>query len=468
MSVPVLIVAAACATYFVARSILVAGHKRHLKAALRPEAVEPWAHNDIGTEPWTNVTAGAGVTAIDALWELHRIDDEVLEAYDAAHGTKQMTYRQLVAHVQEKFSHGPQALAGEIRRIKGYLGERHLADHLANQGHHVEMANSPNQQGWDAYVDGERVQLKAGLDPSAITQHLAQHPDIPVVTVGEHADHFASNAMVTALPDVSGAVIQETTEQTLDAIDGLDGIEADFPIVTLLVAGARNARLVARGDSDLGTALEYATSDLVGGGGGALLGAKAGGMLGMVAGPVGAAAGAVIGGILGGLAGRSASKEFKERHLRAAQDRLKSALAEYPKAYVAALGIKAESLASHARRVRPTGIRSIVWPKPSHTARRLIAQKYRVWARRCVARRASLAERLSTPVEAADPREPNAQLATELLRADQEPVSSFDTRRTRALIQRESLNVTAELKKLGRVQAASRKSSQAGASEQTA
>ncbi len=132
--------------------------------------------------------ASASVTLADAVFQLHRIDPGVLKAIDAAKGGQAFdNYNQLVKQVESVTSRGESAAQGLVSNYKGYYGEQILADTLRANGHHVEMADSPNQEGWDALVDGQPVQFKVGLGTSGIEEHLAKNPDIPVFTVGEHA-----------------------------------------------------------------------------------------------------------------------------------------------------------------------------------------------------------------------------------------------------------------------------------------
>lgn len=319
-----------------ARSLHVSRLKRLLGQPLPgipPELEEAWLSGP--SAGYGAVLSAGGVTLADAVFQLHRIDPGVLNAIDAAKGGQAFeSYNQLVEQVESVANRGQAAVQGLVSNYKGYYGEQILADTLRAKGHHVEMADSPNQEGWDALVDGQPVQFKVGLGTGGIEEHLIKNPDIPVFTVGEHAETYADNDMVTAVEGTSGSEIQETVEETLEGVDGLDDVAFDFPLVTLMISGAKNARLVAKGQSDGWTAVEYTVADTVAVGGGGALGGKAGAMIGgLVGGPIGAMLGGLIGGIGGAMAGRSLSNDYKEQGLRQAQESLESALAMYPVAY---------------------------------------------------------------------------------------------------------------------------------------
>jgi len=341
----------------------------------------------------------AGATALDAVFQLHRIDPNVLNAIDQAHGSSAFSsYNDLVSHVEAVGSRGEAAFTGMVSQYKGYLGENLMAQHLREQGHHVELATEPNQAGWDALVDGEPVQIKVG-GPETISEHLEKYPDIPVITVAENADKFAGEPMVMAVKELSGESIEEATTQTLQGIDGLDDVGLDFPVVTAVLSGARNLSLVASGDSDLGTAIKYTAADTVGVGAGGAAGAKAGTMIGgAIGGPIGAGIGAVIGGIGGAIMGRKGARHFKEGALREAEERLNCAVSRYPDLYGAALQKKAGVLEQTAREVQPGGLRATIWPSLGDTAGEGIAGKYREWSERCRAWWWELRKRSASPL----------------------------------------------------------------------
>ena len=231
-------------SFLVARGVHVGSLRRQLERRLvdvPPDLAKRWTRDPV-------ILGAAGVTAIDAIHGLSQIDPGVLDAIDAAHGAKAFeSYPELVAHVEGVAGRGDAAFGGMVSQYKGYLGEQTVAEHLRAQGHHVVMPDTPNEAGIDAWVDGQPVQIKSGLDAGGITEHLERYPDVPVITVAEHADAFADEDMVTALPEVSGAALEATTAETLQGIEEFGDFALDIPIITAVISGATNITRVARG-----------------------------------------------------------------------------------------------------------------------------------------------------------------------------------------------------------------------------
>lgn len=68
--------------------------------------------------------------------------------------------------MHDHFLSGVEAsIAGAMERLEGYTAERIVAAHLVAQGHIVEFADIPNQEGWDILVDGHPIQVKCVMDP---------------------------------------------------------------------------------------------------------------------------------------------------------------------------------------------------------------------------------------------------------------------------------------------------------------
>ena len=388
-----------------------------------------------------------GVTTADAIYELSRIDPEVLDAIDQAHGSQAFgSYNDLVNHIEDVASRGDAAVSGLVSQYKGYLGENLVAQHLRGGGHHVEMASTPNQEGWDAIVDGEKVQIKVGLDPDGVSDHLERYPGIPVVTVSEHAEQFADEPMVTAVTELSGESIHEATESTIAGVDGLDDVAFDFPIVTAVLSGTRNLRLVAEGHSDLGTALEYTAADTIGVGAGGAAGAKAGALVGgAVLGPVGSAAGAILGGIGGAIFGRVGAQKYKQKALREAQAHFDAVVNAYPYAYSDALRTKAATLGDTADRFGPRGLRFALWPSFGDIARRNVAGRYREHASKC----AALAESVDLEMEATTTPDDEREAAKRWFFEGPEAAFSKRLQSVSATARAAYKRVVSELKKLG-------------------
>lgn len=323
------------------------------------------------------IAGGETVTIAKALYRLSQIDSGVLESIQTSHGANAFeSYSDLASSVDKLCERGPKALDGAVARYKGYLGEQVLAEHLRDSGHFVELASSPNQEGWDAVLDGHVVQFKAGLHRGPIDEHLERFPDIPVVTVAEHSESFANHEQVVVIEQISGEALEESTRQTLEGIDGLDDFDCAFPIITAVISGGKNVQLLVNGETGIWTALENTGADIAGVGLGGAAGAKAGALIGSVGGPLGVVVGVSVGGFLGALGGRSLMNDFKERHLREAQEEMNEVIEEYPEAYAEALVAKAEAREEYALGIKPRGIRAIFWPSFSDSVRRSVAKRH--------------------------------------------------------------------------------------------
>lgn len=412
-------------------------------AEVPPELAARWRPDPV-------LGGAVAVTALDAIYNLSQIDPGVLDAIDAAHGTRAFeSYPELVGHVQEVAGRGDLAFTGMVSQYKGYVGELTVADHLRAQGHHVELSDTPNEAGVDALVDGQPVQIKSGLDSSAVTEHLEHYPDVPVITVAEHGEVFADAEMVTVLPDVSGAALEATTREALGGMDELAEVGFDMPLITIAISGASNVVQVWRGNRDVATALEFTGADTVGVGGGGFAGAQAGGVMGAaVGGPVGAALGAVAGAVAGSVAGRKLAKVWKERGLREARGQFNAVLAEVPDAMGEALSAKARELAKCSRDAEPRGLRGWLWPDAGWLVRREVSRRYAGWAARCSKFRVRVAH------EAAEASNQGGEAlaalgGTLLQRGSEEPVFSARLQALGSRAKDAAERVQQELRRLG-------------------
>ncbi|OGR13013.1 MAG: hypothetical protein A2341_28145 [Deltaproteobacteria bacterium RIFOXYB12_FULL_58_9] len=432
------------AAYAIARFI----HTARLDSRLAQEIDRPLGSGADDVVTNAAIGAGAAVTTLEAWIELSQIEPGVLDAIDRVHaGGDPQTYAELVGRV-EAASTNDASLAGLVSLYKGHYGEVLVAHELAANGHLIEFADAPNQAGWDLLVDGQQVQVKAGLDAGSITDHLERYPDVPVITVAEHADLAAGLENVTALEGVSGEAIQTATEETLDGVDGLADIGGAFPIFTALISGGKNIKLLAQSKTDIGTALRNTTVDTVGVGGGGFLGAKSGGILGaVIGGPIGAAVGGVLGGIGGAILGRWGAKRFREADLREAQEELERRIGIYAEQYIEALDAKSSSLAERSVRTRP-GLLARLWPSYGTRTRSWIARHYRLWANRCRQNARDLRQQINAEKITKDTV---SKVGRELLGEDKvhEPVFSASLQKTTNAIEKAGNRVLRERQKLG-------------------
>jgi len=318
------------------------------------------------------VVAAGTATALDVLYHLSMIYPGVLDAMERSHGASlPASYAELEEGIAGLARAGDAEWLGMLSRYKGYVGEARLAEWLRDQGHVVELADAPNQEGWDALVDGEPVQLKAGLESGEIARHLEEHPDIPVVTVSEHAGVFGDSVLAA---DVSGREIEAMTASTLEGMVGLDEVGLAFPGFTFFFSGVRNGAGVLKGRKTVTEGLQDTATDTVLIGSGGLMGAKVGAALGAWGGPFVAAPMAIVGGYAGAVVGGKVARWQRTKKFREARDELACAERHAVRAYRAALNAKARALEDLATRVRPS-----LW-------RRLIGRDG-VWIRQRIAER---------------------------------------------------------------------------------
>jgi hypothetical protein len=398
------------------------------------------------------VVAAGTVSSADAIFHLSRIDPSVIDAVDRIYEPDRLnSFRDIVAHLEAKKTAGEAAWDGTLSSYKGALGETLIASELRGAGHHVELAADTSNPGFDALVDGQPVQFKAGLNPESIFEHQIRFPDIPVITVAEHSETFAGNPMVTCLSTVSGETVEQTTSRALEGAIGIDDFVEGVPLVTALVSGIRHFRPCLKGQSDLATAAKYTLADTTGIGVGGAAGAKIGAVIGMGLGPIGAMFGAAIGGVAGALSGRFAAGLYKNRELVAAKETLSRAMARYPDSYVTALQQKQYALQGASERLRgPFRWESLISPSVGDVVRWRGRRAFRKWARSCSEAAARLRARVNEARASQSSQEELDAIARQLLTGGGEPFFSADLKFVAASIAGAERAVTSELKKLGR------------------
>jgi len=329
------------------------------------------------------IIAPVSLSALDAIFHFSRIDPRVLEAIDSAHGKKAFeSYKALSDHVESKAEEGGRHWEGMVNQYKGYFGENLMAGYLGGQGHLVEIPKAPNQEGYDAIVDGQPVQFKSGLNPSAINEHQERFPNIPVFTVQEQGGTFEGNENITALP-ISGQKIEELTEKSLEGIEGQTSSLGEFPAITGVISGGKNLYRVMKGHMSLGEAIKYTGSDVAGVGMGGMIGGALGTGVGIVGGPPGMMIGEIIGTLIGASIGRGLSGQFKGKKLEKAILEVKELFSQYPQPYLKGLKNKASALKEQARGVRKSRKGFWLWPKFSYVVRGEVAKRYEQWGRNC-------------------------------------------------------------------------------------
>jgi len=277
-----------------------------------------------------------------------QVDDHLFPAIGQLtheHVTNMADLGRAIAH-WDSVSQWSEPSAALVAKVKGHLAEFVAADHLQNAGHHVEMAQTSTQPGWDLDVDSVEVNVKSVDHFSSLTRHFSEYPDIPVLVphdtlgVPEGAIHYdgshvadfvsAKEAGATVFVDhaLSNADVSASAEAGLDV--GSGHIHLHIPWITMGISALREGMLLIDGNTDFTRALKNVAIDTAAVGGAGALGAKAGGAIGTFIAPgIGSILGAVIGGIGGALFGRSVANSVKRAPLDAAKGVYDTAVNRY-------------------------------------------------------------------------------------------------------------------------------------------
>lgn len=312
----------------------------------------------------------AGISAYDAAYSLSNLDPRVLAAMNFSTKGGLPSFHDQLLHAELKYSgwfESAQTIEGRLNRLEGYVAEKYVAFHLSKQGHIIDFPPTPNQPGYDLWVDGSPVQVKNTLYPSEVHEHLQNYPDIPVFVNSELADQFLSNPDVTVDFELSHQEIAERTSETIEDITSI-GYSPWIPYVTLALSSFKEGSLLMKGATDPVTVAEHITVDTTTRWAGAWAGAELGALIGSFAGgPIGAGVGGVLGALSGVTMGRSIGNGIKERHLRRAQEEYKTALIEAGYALPVALKAKHHALLKKHKKIqynvqKSNFLKRIFWP----------------------------------------------------------------------------------------------------------
>lgn len=229
-----------------------------------------------------------------------------------------------------------------VHKVGGHVGEAYAADSLQEKGLDVEWAKESNQEGWDLLVNGHEMNVKTVADANTLRQHFNEYPDIPVVIPGDAANipdnaiNIGSDAGIEELnqallegkenlvvvdPSLSGQEIMNQTETATDLLSGSsDVFESYIPMITATLSSYRELKLLFYGHTSIITSFKNVGLDIVGTGGGGVLGAKAGASLGSFLSPIGTVVGGVVGGIFGAIFGRKTTDAAKKAAFKNAFD----------------------------------------------------------------------------------------------------------------------------------------------------
>jgi hypothetical protein len=256
----------------------------------------------------------ATVAAVPLADAIATMNPDVFQAMDrwVVHSSSPWS---LVNYVRDHHATIFAADGGFIDGLKGYVAESIVGDHFAALGHHVVLATTSNQPGWDLLIDNQPFQVKAGMTAVAATRHaLERYPDIPVITDSSAAAHLATldPHAITAVHEIAAKHLEATTTQTLHGLDAIAHVgQVHVPFITIGVSSYLELRLLMQGHTTFQRAVANVAIDAVGVAAGAAVGAKSGAALGAIANAPGIAAGAILGGIVGAFVGKFGATALK-------------------------------------------------------------------------------------------------------------------------------------------------------------
>lgn len=262
---------------------------------------------------------GLDSAAEQMLW-LGQLDGAVLDAVRFAGAGNPNALNELL---QSTAWHAAGDVDGHLARLAGYVAEQQTKLHLLQQGHQVEMPESPTQAGYDLLVDGQPVQVKHAAGPAIIDEHRHLHPDVAVIANVEHAERFQDDPMVWT-------DAQRGYSDPYDAIDGTLEALHDAPFISaaplhLALAGMRHI-CRSRSWKDYGEhVVKDAGASIAFTGGGFWLFS---GVAGMALGPVGVAVAGTLGAMVGSGVGDAVGKAWIGEHIGEKNDAVAERLIE--------------------------------------------------------------------------------------------------------------------------------------------
>lgn len=283
----------------------------------------------------------AGVSLFDVFYNTMKLDPHALRGIAHLHHAENFEKLSDVIGFMKteiiKSSDGQPVWRQMVHKYKGYTGEEVAFDNLAGSGPAIEVPTSGTAPGLDVVVDGKPYNVKVTDNPAYVQERLNKHPDIDVITNREMAEGFQDNPRVIIDPDLSSKEAFHATSETFEGIADLGDLIDNIPLITLAMKMAKNGRKVYRGDIGLVTAAEYVVVETVTLGAGGAIGGKVGLAIGLALAPVTGglsavaipAAATLIGTLAGVFAGKGVGGWVKERHLRAAVQRLQTAAADF-------------------------------------------------------------------------------------------------------------------------------------------
>jgi hypothetical protein len=282
-------------------------------------------------------SAFAGLVVGDFLYDYLRIDPVVMEGVDFARAADLSNPLAFAEFANKQATLMAEGAGDSIDRLKGYVAERMVAQHVAAAGYDVSFPESPNQVGYDLLINGQPFQVKCTESAGYLRDHLEKYSDITVIVNAEHAAEFANVPGVYVDPALSVTEVTALTEEGIS--HGAELLDFELPWIALAVSAAVELRDLYHSrtgltNSAINVATDTAGRTLLGS-----FGAKAGGvMAAVIFGPAGSVVGSLGGAIAGGIGGGHLAKlgraflvsDESESARKAARDLASSAAAAVP------------------------------------------------------------------------------------------------------------------------------------------
>ena len=275
----------------------------------------------------TDITI-VGLTIGDLIYDTLRMDPNVIQATDFARAEDLGNVFKFSVYANRLRDLSDSGLEGHINNLKGYVGERFVAQQLQSEGMEVEFPEDSNQAGFDLLVNGDAFQVKCVADKSSVLQHLEKNPDIPVYVNEEIAPSLEGVHNVYPVNGFSLEAVEETTRETLES--GNEVLDYEIPLITLSIAIGKNAYMMWNGKTDLKHGAINVAYDVTGSMVGGEIGTSSLAYFGGLLGPYGIIVGGLVGAVSGAMYGRRLfSKAKMFIHTRKEDEIAEKALKEF-------------------------------------------------------------------------------------------------------------------------------------------
>lgn len=301
------------------------------------------------------VTAVAGLTAGDILYNAVSIDPMVLAAADFSRSEDIGDIFQFGAFAERIGSMTSSAAAGAGNNLRGYVSEQLVAARLTQVGHVVSFPETSNNPGFDLLVDGLEFQVKCLRSIDGLREHFAKYPDMPVYANTELAEAAVNSGaewakLVFYVDGYDREIADLIMTVSMEAGEALGDL--NVPYFAMAISSARNLHRVWRGRMPLSDLPFSVVMDASVKGGLSAFGAVSGKTLGLLAfGPAGALVLGGIGGV-GALVGAGWTREQASRllssewlcELDASTERFRDAVLRSVRKKITMLGAKRDQV----------------------------------------------------------------------------------------------------------------------------